>query len=121
MAVVSRNERKKRRCDALARLTSGMGVSEVAETLVRDYGITRRSANLDINWASDQLLKSLDDVETTHMAAWLLSSIQRVAQKSEEAQQYGVTLGCYKLLYEIALKDRMTPTAKRTWKNHRSV
>tara|TARA_A100001035_G_scaffold116297_1_gene91280 strand:+ start:1220 stop:1384 length:165 start_codon:yes stop_codon:yes gene_type:complete len=35
MAVVSRNERKKRRCDALARLTSGMGVSQVTESLVR--------------------------------------------------------------------------------------
>ena len=49
---------------------------------------------MDIQWASNQLLQSMDDVETTHMAAWLLSSIQRVAQKSEQAQQYGVTLGC---------------------------
>ena len=49
MAVVSRAERKRRRCVALERLTSGMGVSEVTRTLVKDYGITRRSANLDIN------------------------------------------------------------------------
>ena len=47
MAIVSRAERKRRRCDALERLTSGMGVSEVTKALVRDYGITRRSANLD--------------------------------------------------------------------------
>ena len=60
MAIVSRAERKRRRCDALERLTSGMGVSEVTKTLVRDYGITRRSANLDINWASAQMIKNLE-------------------------------------------------------------
>ena len=65
MAVVSRAERKRRRCDALARLTSGMGVSEVTKALVRDYGITRRSANLDINWASAQMIKSLEKYEKT--------------------------------------------------------
>ena len=63
MAVVTRAERKRRRCDALARLTSGMGVSQVTETLVRDYGITRRSANLDISWASTQIVKNLDKHE----------------------------------------------------------
>ena len=65
MAVVSRAERKRRRCDALARLTSGMGVSEVTRTLVRDYGITRRSANLDVNWASAQIVKSMKKYEKT--------------------------------------------------------
>ena len=53
MAVVSRAERKRRRCDALARLTSGMGVSQVTETLVRDYGITRIEGNIllaESNW-----------------------------------------------------------------------
>ena len=63
MVIVSRSERKKRRCDALARLTSGMGVSEVTETLVRGYKITRRSANLDINWASAQIVKNLEKHE----------------------------------------------------------
>ena len=37
MAVVTRAERKRRRCVALERLNSGMGVSEVNRTLVRDY------------------------------------------------------------------------------------
>ena len=63
MALVSRAERKKRRCVALERLNSGMGVSEVNRTLVRDYGITRRNANLDINWASAQIVKNLEKYE----------------------------------------------------------
>ena len=88
----------------LERLSLGWGVGAVTDYLVANYEITRRSANLDIQWASNQLLKSLADVETAHMAAWLLSSIQRVAQKSEEAQQYGLTLGCYKLLLRNSFK-----------------
>ncbi len=73
MALVSRAERKKRRCVALERLNSGMGVSEVNRTLVRDYGITRRSANLDINWASAQIVKNLDKYERKDLMAWLIS------------------------------------------------
>ncbi len=84
MAVVSRNERKKRRCDALARLTSGMGVSQVTESLVRDYKITRRSANLDVQWASTKLVQNLNKHERTDLLAWLLYQTQQVFQKSVE-------------------------------------
>ena len=72
MAVVSRNERKKRRCDALARLTSGMGVSQVTEIQFRDYVITSRSVNLDISWTSTQLVKNLDKHEKKDLMIWLL-------------------------------------------------
>mgnify|MGYP006223056069 FL=1 len=78
MAIVSRAERKRRRCDALARLTSGMGVSEVTRSLVRDYGITRRSANLDINWASAQIVKNLKGYEKTDLMGWLITQSERV-------------------------------------------
>ena len=83
----------------LERLSLGWGVGAISDYLVKDYKITRRSANLDIQWASNQLIKNLDDVETVQLCAWVLTSIQRVASKSEEAQQYGVTLGCYKSMY----------------------
>ena len=71
----------------------------ITDYLVKDYKITRRSANLDIQWASNQLIKNLDDVETVQLCAWVLTSIQQVASKNEKAQQYGVTLGCYKSMY----------------------
>ena len=107
----------------LERLSLGWGVGAITDYLVKDYKITRRSANLDIQWASDQLIKNLDDVETVQLCAWVLTSIQRVASKSEEAQQYGVTLGCYKLLYEMCLKEKMNnnSSGKRTWKNYQNV
>ena len=69
MALLSRAERKRCRCVALERLNSGMGVSEVNRTLVRDNGITSRSANLDINGASAQIVKNLDKYECKDLIA----------------------------------------------------
>ena len=105
MAIVSRAERKRRRCDALARLTSGMGVSEVTRTLVRDYKITRRSANLDINWASSQMIKSLEKYEKTDLLAWILTQTERTFQRSFEAGQYSSAIGSLKLIWEMTIKD----------------
>ena len=105
MAVVSRNERKKRRCDALARLTSGMGVSQVTESLVRDYKITRRSANLDVQWASTKLVQNLNKHERTDLLAWLLYQTQQVFQKSVEAKQYSAATGCLNLIWKMGVES----------------
>ena len=105
MAVVTRAERKRRRCDALARLTSGMGVSQVTETLVWDYKITRRSANLDISWASTQIVKNLDKHEKKDLMAWLLTQSERTFQRSFENGQYSSAIGALKLIYEMTIKD----------------
>ena len=78
MALVSRAERKRRTCVDFERLNSGMGVSEVNRTLVRDYGITRRSANLDINWASAQIVKNLDKYVRKDLMAWLITQTEMV-------------------------------------------
>ena len=104
MAVVSRNVRKKRRCDALARLTSGMGVSQVTESLVRDYGITRRSANLDINWASAQMIKSLEKYEKTDLMAWLVTQTERVYMKVLESNQLNAAIGSLNLMHRITIE-----------------
>ena len=105
MAIVSRSERKRRRCVALERLTSGMGVSEVTRTLVRDYGITRRSANLDINWASTQIVKNLDKHEKRDLLAWILTQSERTFQRAFEAGQYSSAIGSLKLIWEMTIKD----------------
>ena len=46
-------------------------------TLLRDYGITRRSANLDINWASAQIVKNLDKYERKDFMAWLITRTEK--------------------------------------------
>ena len=105
MAIVSREQRKKRRCDALERLTSGQGVSQVTESLVRDYNITRRSANLDISWASTQIVKNLDRHEKKDLMAWILTQSERTFQRSFENGQYSSAIGSLRLIYEICIKD----------------
>ena len=119
MAVVSRNERKKRRCDALARLTSGMGVSQVTESLVRDYKITRRSANLDINWASTQIVKNLEKHEKRDLLAWLLTQSERTFQRAFESEQYSSAIGALKLIYEMTLKDSQPKKDSRWHGNYK--
>ena len=104
MAVVTRAERKRRRCDALERLNSGMGVSEVTRTLVRDYGITRRSANLDINWASAQIVKNLDKYERTDLLAWLVTQTERVYLKALESNQLSAAIGSLNLMHRITIE-----------------
>ena len=64
-----------------------MGVSEVTRSLVRDYKITRRSANLDINWASAQIVKNLKGYEKTDLMAWLVTQTEKVYLKSLETNQ----------------------------------
>ena len=104
MAIVSRAERKRRRCDALERLTSGQGVSEVTRTLVRDYGITSRSANLDINWASSQMIKSLEKYEKTDLMAWLVTQTERVYMKARESNQLSAAIGSLNLMHRITIE-----------------
>jgi len=104
LAIVSRSERKRRRCVALERLTSGMGVSEVTRTLVRDYGITRRSANLDINWASAQMIKSLEKYEKTDLMAWLVSQSERVYLRALEQNQLSAAIGSLNLMHKICIE-----------------
>ena len=45
-------------------------------------GITRRSANLDINWASAQIVKNLDKYERKDLMAWLITQTERGIFKS---------------------------------------
>ena len=105
MAVVTRAERKRRRCDALARLNTGMGVGEVTEYLVSNYDLTRRSANMDVRWASAQIVAGLKEYNRPDLLAWLLTQSERVYQRSLESGQYSSAIGSLRLIYEMALKD----------------
>ena len=83
---------------------SGMGVSEVTRTLVRDYGITRRSANLDVNWASAQIVKSMKKYEKTDLLGWLITQTERVYIKALEANQLSAAIGSLNLMHKITIE-----------------
>ena len=68
MARVSREERKKRRLTALSRIQKGWGTGETIEYLMTDFGLTRRSANLDVVWANKELSKGFDNHDNKEMA-----------------------------------------------------
>ena len=105
MTKTTRAERKSRRLNALAKLNTGWGVGETINYLVKDYKITRRSANLDISWASTQIVKNLDKHEKKDLMAWLLTQSERTFQRSFENGQYSSAIGALKLIYEMTIKD----------------
>ena len=76
MAVVTRKERNARRNDALRKMEKGWGVGQTINYLVHDYKITRRSANLDIQWASAKLVQNHTKHERHDLLAWLLYQSQ---------------------------------------------
>ena len=105
MAITTRSERKHRRLDALSKLNTGWGLGDTISYLVKDYKITRRSANLDISWASTQIVKNLDKHEKKDLMAWLLTQSERTFQRSFENGQYSSAIGALKLIYEMTIKD----------------
>ena len=116
MALVRRAERKRRRCIALERLNFGMRVSEVNRTLVRDQGITRRSANLNINWASAQIVKNLDNYERKDLKAWLITQIEKIYLKALEFNQLSAVIGSLNLMHRITREAAKKKLITLLWK-----
>ena len=105
MAVVTRKERQNRRNDALAKIEKGWGVGQTINYLVADYKITRRSANLDVQWASTKLVQNLIKHE--------------VYQKSVEAKQYSAATGCLNLIWKMGVEGSANKTQNRYHGNYR--
>tara|TARA_B100001989_G_scaffold248592_1_gene222439 strand:- start:949 stop:1311 length:363 start_codon:yes stop_codon:yes gene_type:complete len=119
MAVVTRKERQDRRNDALAKIEKGWGVGQTINYLVADYKITRRSANLDVQWASTKLVQNLNKHERTDLLAWLLYQTQQVFQKSVEAKQYSAATGCLNLIWKMGVESGAKKTQNRYHGNYR--
>ena len=68
MTITTRSERKRRRLDALAKLNTGWGVGDTISYLVKDYKITRRSANLDVTWEMASFARTLITLNMQHLS-----------------------------------------------------
>ena len=122
MAVVTRKERNARRNDALRKMEKGWGVGQTINYLVHDYKITRRSANLDIQWASAKLVQNFAKTERPDLLGWLLYQSQQVFLKSMEAEQYSAATGCLNLIWKMGIesgKPQYSNTAKTFHGNYR--
>ena len=89
MTRVTREERRKRRISALTRLQEGWGTGETIQYLMNDYGLTRRSANLELVWFNKELSRGFANHDNKEMVAWLLTQYQRLALKSEAKNNMG--------------------------------
>ena len=105
MATTSRAERKRRRMDALQQMKNGRSRGDLIDYLVSNYDLTRRSANMDVRWASAQIVAGLKEYNRPDLLAWLLTQSERVYQRSLESGQYSSAIGSLRLIYEMALKD----------------
>ena len=56
-------------------------------TLFRDYGISRGSVNLDVNWASAQIVKKFDNYERKDLMASLIAQTKSVYLEALESNQ----------------------------------
>ena len=122
MAVVTRKERNARRNDALQKIEKGWGVGQTINYLVHDYKITRRSANLDVQWASAKLVQNLNKTERSDLLAWLLYQSQQVFSSAASDVYKRQATGCLKLIWEMGIQSgekKNSNTAKTFHGNYR--
>jgi len=119
MALVTRKERNDRRMDALLKMEKGWGVGQTINYLVHDYKITRRSANLDVNWASARLVQNLNKHERSDLLAWLLYQSQQVFLKSMETGNYSSACGALNLIHKMGIESGDKKTQNRYHGNYR--
>ena len=119
MAVVTRKERNARRNDALRKMEKGWGVGQTINYLVHDYKITRRSANLDIQWASARLVQNLNRHERSDLLAWLLYQSQQVFLKSMETGNYSSACGALNLIHKMGVEGSAKKIQGRFHGNYR--
>ena len=94
------------------RLNSGMGGSEVNRALVRDYGITRRNANLDNNWTSVQIVKNLDKYERKELMARLIKETERIYLKAQESNQLNAAIRSLNLMHRTTIEAAKKKASK---------
>ena len=119
MALTTRKERIARRNDALRKMEKGWGVGQTINYLVHDYKITRRSANLDIQWASAKLVQNLTKTERPDLLAWLLYQSQQVFLKSMETGNYSSACGALNLIHKMGVEGSAKKIQNRYHGNYR--
>jgi len=103
--------------DALLKMEKGWGVGQTINYLVHDYKITRRSANLDVNWASTRLVQNLKSHERSDLLAWLLYQSQQVFLKSMETGNYSSACGALNLIHKMGIEsgDKRIANSPKTY------
>jgi len=107
MAVTTRQQRVQRRNEALQLISKGVPPTDAATQLTVKWGCSRRTSLRDIELAQSELANALNSVELQHMVGWLATQYQRLAAKSEKAQQYSAAIGALNSLRAMLVQPQL--------------
>ena len=86
-----------------------------AATQLSQTGCSRRTSLRDIELAQGELANALNSVELQHMVGWLATQYQRLAAKSEQAQQYSAAIGARTPLRVMLVQPQLITSKRTSW------
>ena len=107
MAITTRAQRQQRRNEALQLISSGVPPTDAATQLTVKWGCSRRTSLRDIELAQSELATALDSSDIRAMVGWLATQYQRLAAKSEQAQQYSAAIGALNSLRAMLVQPQL--------------
>ena len=107
MAITTRQQRQKRRNEALRLISSGVPPTDAASQLTVKLGCSRRTSLRDIEIAQSDLANALDSVELQQMVGWLATKYQRLAAKAERDGQQASAVGALNALRAMVVQPQL--------------
>ena len=107
MAITTKQQRQQRRSEALKLISDGVPPTDAATQLSQTWGCSHRTSLRDIELAQSELANALNSVELQHMVGWLATQYQRLAAKSEQAQQYSAAIGALNSLRAMLVQPQL--------------
>ena len=107
MAITTRAQRQQRRTEALQLISKGVPPTDAATQLTVKWGCSRRTSLRDVELAQGELVKALDSVALQEMVGWLATQYQRLASKSEAAEQYAASVGALNALRAMIVQPQL--------------
>ena len=107
MGITTRQQRVQRRSEALQLIADGVPPTDAATQLTVKWGCSRRTSLRDIELAQGELATALDSSNIRAMVGWLATQYQRLAAKSEQAQQYSAAIGALNSLRAMLVQPQL--------------
>ena len=107
MAITTKKQRQQRRSEALQLISDGVPPTDAATQLTVKWGCSRRTSLRDIELAQSELATALDSSDIRAMVGWLATQYQRLAAKSEQAQQYSAAIGALNSLRAMLVQPQL--------------
>ena len=107
MAITTKQQRVQRRSEALQLIADGVPPTDAATQLTVKWGCSKRTSLRDIEIAQSELATSLNSSDIRAMVGWLATQYQRLAAKSEQAQQYSAAIGALNSLRAMLVQPQL--------------